>query len=126
MRDESKVKRLVADLDSERFVVRDRAEKELAQLGDRAKSALEQALSRGPDLEVRQRITRLLARCAETAVPAPDQLRLLRAVEVLEGIGSAEARRILATLAGGAEGARLTREAVAAVRRLERRAGPRN
>src|SRR5262249_34440105 len=65
--DAERVKRLVADLDSNRFTVRDRAEKELAQLGDRAKAALEQALGRGPDLEVRQRITRLLARCAETA-----------------------------------------------------------
>jgi hypothetical protein len=42
-------------------------------------------------------------------------------LEVLESIGSAEARRILETLAGGAEGARLTREAAASARRLARR-----
>ena len=44
----------------------------------------------------------------------------LRAVAVLERIGTPQARRVLATLAGGAEGARLTREAQASLQRLRR------
>jgi hypothetical protein len=113
---------LVADLGSKQFPRRDRAARELEKLGDRVETALQQALERGPSLEVRRRIEGLLARCAETAVPAPEQLRVLRALEVLERIGSAEARRILQTLAGGAAEARLTREAAASARRLAGRA----
>jgi hypothetical protein len=48
-------------------------------------------------------------------------LRQLRAVELLESLGSAEARQVLETLAKGAPGARLTKEARAALDRLNRR-----
>ena len=41
----------------------------------------------------------------------PERLRALRGVEVLERMGSAEADAVLAELARGASGARLTREA---------------
>jgi len=100
--DAERVKRLVADLGSKQFTLRDRAARELERLGDRVETALQQALERGPSLEVRRRIEGLLARCAETAVPAPEPLRAFRALEVLERIGSAAPRRILETLAGGA------------------------
>ena len=46
-----------------------------------------------------------------------------RAIEVLELTGTKEARDVLATLAAGAEGARLTDEAKAARQRLARRGG---
>jgi hypothetical protein len=49
-------------------------------------------------------------------------LRSLRAVEVLEHIATPEARDVLRTLAQGASEVRLTREAKAALERLERRA----
>jgi RNA polymerase sigma factor (sigma-70 family) len=116
--DAERVKRLIADLNSKQFAVRDRAEKELDRLEDRVAAALRQALERADSLEVQRRLAGLLARCADTAVPAPERLRVLRAIEVLERIGSAEARRILETLASGAVEARLTREAAASVRRL--------
>jgi WD40 repeat protein len=120
--DAERVKLLVADLDSKQFTVRDQAARELDELGDVVEPALQQALKRGPSLEVQRRIEGLLAKCAETAVPAPERLRVLRALEVLERIGSTEARRILETLAGGAAGARQTREAAASARRLARMA----
>jgi hypothetical protein len=47
-------------------------------------------------------------------------MRPVRAVELLELIGSADARQVLAELAGGAPSARLTREAQGAARRLAR------
>jgi hypothetical protein len=45
------------------------------------------------------------------AVPSPEQLQALRAVEALELAGSPEAHRLLEVLARGAPEARLTREA---------------
>ena len=56
--------------------------------------------------------------------PSPEQARALRAVEVLEHVGTAEAKRVLETLAAGAAEARLTQEARASLRRLDARAAP--
>ena len=119
-----RIQQLVANLDNKQFAVRDRAMKELSQLGELAGTALRQALERGPDLEFRRRIETLLARSTETTVPAPEKLRALRAVEVLEGLGTDEARGMLETLAGGAPESHLTREAAATLRRLAHRAEP--
>jgi hypothetical protein len=52
-------------------------------------------------------------------LPAGDLLRAVRAVEVLERIGTAEARKALARYAGGPPG-RLAREARATLARLDR------
>lgn len=51
----------------------------------------------------------------------PELLRSLRAVEVLEYVASRDAVNVLRTLAKGMPGARLTREARAALDRLEKR-----
>jgi hypothetical protein len=51
----------------------------------------------------------------------PDALRQLRTIQVLEQIGSPEARQILASLATGAPAAPATRDADAALARLNRR-----
>ena len=47
-------------------------------------------------------------------------MRRLRCIEVLEHIGSEDARRLLGELSKGAEGAKLTRDAKAALDRLSR------
>jgi hypothetical protein len=51
--------------------------------------------------------------------------RGVRAVAVLEDIGTQQARRLLMALAGGEPEARLTQEARAALKRLDRRSGKR-
>ncbi len=63
---------------------------------------------------------RRLQQIVETIEKKPDTLRAIRAVEVLEWIGTPEAVRLLGELANGAADARLTREALAAERRLKR------
>ncbi len=110
----------VAGLDSDRFEVRKQAEAELAKLGPLAHPALRRALADRPPLQVRQRIERLLAKQVSGQTPSGEELRDLRAVEVLERIDSPEARQVLKKLAQGAEGAGLTREAKAACQRLAR------
>jgi hypothetical protein len=50
--------------------------------------------------------------------PSPNRLRGLRALQVLEDVGTPEARKVLESLADGAAGAPLTRDAKAALERL--------
>jgi hypothetical protein len=115
--DPEKVSRLIADLDNRRFAVREQASRDLEKLGDVVAPALRRALAGEPALEKRQRLERLLGR-QDSLPPAPEGLRAIRAVAVLEQIGSAEARTVLDTLSRGAAGARLTREARASLQRL--------
>lgn len=110
---------LIADLDSDNFERRQKAEKALEELGELAVPALEQALKQRPSLEARRRIDgildplRLNLRC--------EQLRAIRAVEVLEHLGTLESQEVLQTLARGAAEARLTQEAKDSLKRLSRR-----
>lgn len=54
-------------------------------------------------------------------VTSPDRLRILRGVEVLEAIGSPEARRALEALARAPSNAYLADDAKAALERLAKR-----
>jgi RNA polymerase sigma factor (sigma-70 family) len=127
----ARVKALIADLDSDDFAMRERATAELKEQWPATESALREAVAKSASAEARRRAERLL-REMEKAVSPPRELRARRAVEVLEGVGTPgvwgrfapnanEARAPLSELAKGASGARLTREAAAACKRLEGR-----
>jgi RNA polymerase sigma factor (sigma-70 family) len=120
--DPQRLSRLVADLDAPTFAARQQALKELEQLNNLAEAALRRVLAKQPPLELRQRAEQLLEKL-DGPVTQSEQLQALRAVEVLEHIGTPEARQVLARLAEGAEGARLTRDAKAALDRLAQRHG---
>jgi hypothetical protein len=115
------VARLVADLDSDDFAVREKAAQELVKLGDGIESVLRQALEGKPAAETTRRLRDLIQKAQGWP---PQRLREFRAVEVLERIGSQEARQLLKTLAEGAPEARLTQEAKASLERLTRRHSP--
>jgi len=117
--DAREVARLVADLDSPQFEAREKAAARLVDLGELVEPALKQVLESMPALEVRRRIEGVLQKMT-LELATGDQLRALRAVELLERLGATEARVILGSLAKGAAGARLTKEAAAALRRLGR------
>jgi RNA polymerase sigma factor (sigma-70 family) len=110
----------LADLNSDEFRVREKAEAELAKLGDRAEAALRSALQKGMSLEAQHRLRRLLEQW-DGPVTDPGRRRELRAVEVLEWINTSEAHGVLQGLAGGAPEARLTREAQTSLKRLTKR-----
>jgi RNA polymerase sigma factor (sigma-70 family) len=119
--DEKRLAKLLADLDSQQYEVRDAAQKELAKLAETAVPACQAALRTAP-LEVRRRLEGLIDKQAAEAVrPSPERLRSMRAVEVLEMAGSPECRKLLQHLADGAPGAQLTEEAAASLHRLARR-----
>jgi hypothetical protein len=117
--DAKQLKLLLVALDSDHFEERQRAERELEKQGDQAEAALRRFLAGKPSLEAKRRVEQVLARL-QGPVADPQVLQALRAVEVLECIGTGEACEILRTLAGGAPDARLTREAGASLQRLSR------
>lgn len=110
---------LVADLDDDAFDVRERASHELAVLGPVAEAALRRALAQPPSLEVRRRVEHLLD--AMDPGHNPEQVRLLRALAVLEHAATPDARALLQSLAKGSPDATLTQEAKASLDRLTRR-----
>jgi WD40 repeat protein len=115
--DAKKIDGWIADLDSEKFAVREAASANLLKAGDQAVPVLRKVLASGPPLETRKRVEDLLDRLTGGTL-APEQLQVVRAVEALERMGTPEAGRLLRTLADGAPGALTTREAQAALDRL--------
>jgi hypothetical protein len=111
------VARLAADLDAADFATRDKAAAALAEMGEPAAPALRELLKGELAPEARRTLSRLL----ESWEAAPASLRQLRAVQALEYAATPDARRALAELARGPADARLTREARAALRRLDAR-----
>jgi WD40 repeat protein len=115
--DDRRVAALLADLDHDEFAVRERAEAALAKMGPAAWPALRKALEGAPSAEVRTRVERLLKATA-TALPSGEELRRLRALEVLEQINTPAARRLLEEAARGGGADRVGREAKASLARL--------
>lgn len=115
--DAKRLARLVDELDDGQFTVRRRATENLEQLAELAEPALRRALAGQPPLEVRQRLERLLELLQAPLVHA-ERLQALRAVEVLERIGSPAAREQLRLLASGAPESWVTQAARAAEKRL--------
>ena len=95
----------------------------LLKVGEQAVPALQKVLASSPPLETRKRVEELVDQLTGGTLTA-EQLRVVRAVEALERIGTPEARRLLQTLAEGAPGALPTREAQAALDRLAASHGP--
>jgi hypothetical protein len=116
---DEKIKGLIADLDSDEFSVREAATESLRQVSDVAEAALRKALASPPSPEAARRIEAVL-REIEDPASAPERLRAERAVEALEHIGSKGARDVLKLLAQGAPQARLTQQAQAALKRLDK------
>jgi RNA polymerase sigma factor (sigma-70 family) len=117
--DEKQVARWIADLSSDDFEQRQLANDSLERLGELAGPALRTAVAANPPLEARRRMIDMLARLRPAVLP-PEALLAVRGMQVLEMIANPEARKVLALLAGGAAGARLTHEAQASLERLAR------
>jgi hypothetical protein len=117
--DSNRLEQSLRDLDSEEFSVRENATREIEKLGEGAQPAIERVLARREvSAETRRRLEGLQS---QLAVPTGESLRSLRSIEVLERIASPEARQLLQKLAEGAPEARQTREAKAALERLQHR-----
>jgi hypothetical protein len=115
------IKQWITELGSETFATREAAEKNLRHISGRFAPALRRAREKSDDLEVKRRLDAILKQ-AEHHETRPKDLRLLRALEVLERSGTTDARKILTEVANGDTDALLTHEAKASLRRIARRA----
>lgn len=87
-------------------------------MGETAKPALRKALAGKPSLEMRRRVEPIVKNLESWPASSSAALRDWRALEVLEHLGTPEARRLLRQLADGVPEAGLTREAKAVLQRL--------
>lgn len=108
--DAEKIAAWIRQLEADEFSQREKASQALADLDSAAETTLRQALAKVKSPEVKRRLERILEELEA------EHRRLGHALEVLEMIGTPAARCLLADVAKGASGSRLTREA---------RAGPR-
>jgi hypothetical protein len=113
----AQIRKWVAELDDRRFAVREMALVELKRAGHQAWPALRKVLQGKPSLELRMRVMQLLGE-ADRPFPNGERLRQTRSLELLERMGTPEARRLLEEIADGAPDAWLTLEAQAALRRF--------
>jgi RNA polymerase sigma factor (sigma-70 family) len=121
--DAARMRKLVAELDGDDFDARQAAQKQLEAVGKHAEPALRQALTQRPSVELRRRIEGILGK-REVPTASPDVLQVLRGIEVLEHIGSPEARRALEQFAEQTADDYFRHEARAAIERLARCAAP--
>lgn len=112
--------RLIADLDDDDFAVREKATEQLYQLGIASTLALRRDGEDPHSPESRRRIERLVKnqqRIEET----PSYLQLVRAISVLERLGTERAREALSELTQAAPDTFVGREAKGASKRLAQR-----
>lgn len=114
--DEAAVVKHLDALDDPSFATRTNAAAALAAGGELVVPLLKARLKNNVTLETHRRLEQLLAKL-DVGDAAPDRLRTLRAVTVLELAGTTAAQNLLQKLASGAAQARLTQEAQAALGR---------
>jgi outer membrane protein assembly factor BamB len=120
--DFQRIDRYIRELDDNNFDVRKTAREELGKMEEAPEPKLRQVLAGKPSLEMRRRVEELLKEIARNKLePSAQQLQPVRAVEVLEHIGTPEAKEIVDRLAQGAPGLRLTEEAKSSLERLKKK-----
>ena len=100
----------IKELDARKFSVRQRVARKLREEAELIKPYLEKVYANPPSLEVQQRL-RILLRKMNKTVFSTEKLQRVRAIEVLENIGTPAAQAILQRLAKGAPAALSTQRA---------------
>ena len=106
----------IGRLDDDDFTTRETATHDLKQAGVVGRQVLEKALCDSPSAETRRRISEILATLS--AAPQPEELRSVCAVDILEQIGSREARISLERLERVLPNAPLTQAAKGVLLRM--------
>jgi RNA polymerase sigma factor (sigma-70 family) len=112
------IQKWIADLESERFTVRESATKKLREKGKSVIPALKKTLRGKLSPETQERITKLHDSLLETYLS--EELRTHRAVQILSWQGSNDSIKTLEKWASGAEEAPLTEDAKVALKEVKR------
>jgi hypothetical protein len=115
------IKERIAQLDADDFEVREEASARLAYLGAPAYKYVRAAQNNNNSLEMSRRLDALADVLSQWVAKDPETLRVLRAIWVLERIGSGESKEVLKILSEGNPDSRPTEEAKAALERLANR-----
>jgi hypothetical protein len=115
--DAKRLQQCLADLDGKDFKTREKAAREIEAYGALATPALEKLMQEKLPLDVQRRVEALLERASRQTLSI-DELRAVRGIEVLRGIGNAEAVEVLERLAKGADGAVVTTQSRAVLASL--------
>jgi hypothetical protein len=113
------IPKLIADLKSDQFALRDKATRKLAAMGPSVRPELRPYLKMPLELEAKRRIEKLLADLGDAGFTASDRLLTERAIVILERIGSNEARQVLTGVLYGVPTETLIDQAQAALERLK-------
>jgi WD40 repeat protein len=117
---EKRARKLIVDLDSDTFAVRQKASEELEKLGADAAFALKQALESSTSPEVRLRCLRILDRLSKKALDESiSPARVRQAVALLVKLGTPEARKALDELARLDAATLVGREARQALKKMK-------
>jgi hypothetical protein len=116
------VSRLIRELDDDDVQVRNRAAQQLSLIGPPVQPEFQKVLQARPSAELRERLQILLKEMDGSIVTSIGAVRRIRALEILERIGSREAHNALSELARQAAWEREREDARSSCRRLDGRA----
>jgi hypothetical protein len=117
-----RIREALASLDHDLFAVREKAEQELLVLGETAQPAIQEAIAGARSVEWKMRGARILDSLRHPfPIPPGEPLRRWRAIQVLERIGTPEAREVLEMLEKESPSPRERNEVKAAIGRLNKR-----
>jgi WD40 repeat protein len=120
--DFQQIDRYIRELDDNSFEARKTATEELTKMEEVPEVKLRNVLAGKPSLEIRRRVEEILKEIERGKLePSGRHLQPVRAVEVLEHIGTPEARSILSQLTQGTPGLRLTEEAKGSLERMKKK-----
>lgn len=121
--DRNEVETQLKHLNSNKFTVREKATIALSGYGQWIKGRLAEAAKTPPSLEVKLRLEALLARLnnSDAISLERERYRLHRVMEILEQLGTPQARQLLVNLTRGAVETTIAEEAQAALDRLDRK-----
>jgi WD40 repeat protein len=112
------IKQLLVEVDSGEFNARQKALADLVRIGEQVLPLIDEMLAKQPSLDTQQRLKNVEAKLAPGQLAA-ERVQVVRAIEVLERTGGAQAQEILERLAAGAPGALTTTHAEAALGRMK-------
>jgi hypothetical protein len=113
---------LITDLGNNSFAIRNRAAKSLESMRELAEPYLQKTCAGRISAEERARIEQILKKLKDSE-PPPEELRKLRALEIIEYIGARDSERLLEMCANGAPESRFTQASKATLQRLRKLSG---